>query len=119
MRPEQFALLKEILLAAAELPTSERDAYLSEACGGDQDLRKSVEAMLVHAEDTDDRWHVTMAPDGITTRSGDGPADATLAGDASDLYLVLWNRGEDSSVEVTGDRDLLDTWHKNNRIRWS
>ena len=79
----------------------------------------SAQAMVVHAEDTDDRWHVTMAPEGITTRSGDGPADVTLAGDASDLYLVLWNRGEDSSINVTGDRDLLETWHNNHRLRWS
>jgi uncharacterized protein (TIGR03083 family) len=76
-------------------------------------------AILVHAEDTNDRWHVTMSPDGITTQRGDGPADATLTGAAADLYLTLWNRGMDSQIRTTGDHTLLDKWHDNMRIRWS
>lgn len=75
--------------------------------------------MLVHASDSDDRWLVTMAPDGITTVVGDGPADLTLQGRAADLYLALWNRGDDSAIEVSGDRDLFDLWHNNVRVRWS
>jgi hypothetical protein len=74
--------------------------------------------MLVHATDTDDSWRVTLAPDGIATVRGDGPADVTLTGDARDLYLAVWNRG-DSNVTVTGDHDLFETWHNNHRIRWS
>jgi predicted lipid carrier protein YhbT len=75
--------------------------------------------MVVHATDTDDRWQVTLAPDGITTIRGDGPADVTLTGDASDLYLMLWNRGEGTSITITGDREILDIWHDNVRVRWS
>jgi uncharacterized protein (TIGR03083 family) len=78
----------------------------------------SPQAMVVHAEDTDDRWHVTIGPDGISTRRGDGPADVTLSGEASDLYLVLWNRGGDSRISISGNRELVDVWHANNRIRW-
>ncbi len=74
--------------------------------------------MVVHAEDTDDRWHLTLKPNGITTVRGDGPADVTLIGDASDLYLVLWNRGRDSAITVEGDRGLLELWHDNKRVRW-
>jgi hypothetical protein len=74
--------------------------------------------MLVHSTDTYDRWHTTMTPDGITSFKGTGPADVTLTGPAADLYLSLWNRGDDSDIEVTGDRDLLDTWHTHLRIRW-
>ncbi len=80
---------------------------------------ESTKTMLVHATDTNDRWQVTMGPDGITTVRGDGPGDVTLTGDASDLYLALWNRVEDSTITVTGDRELLDTWHENHRVRWS
>jgi uncharacterized protein (TIGR03083 family) len=80
---------------------------------------ESTKTMVVHATDTDDRWHTTMGPDGITTFRGDGPADVTLTGDAYDLYLAVWNRGDDSNVTVTGDRELLETWHSNHRIRWS
>lgn len=74
--------------------------------------------MVFHAEDTDDRWHLTLAPDGITTARGGGPADVTLSGAASDLYLVSWNRGKDLAVTVEGDRELLDWWHENQRVRW-
>ena len=58
----------------------------------------------VHAEDTDDHWLLTIGPEVTTTSLSDGPADMGLTGTASDLYLVLWNRGEDSSVTVTGDQ---------------
>lgn len=75
--------------------------------------------MVVHTTDTDDRWHVTMTPNGITTSRGGGPADVTLTGPASDLYLAVWNRGDDSTIEVAGSRDLLETWHSSHRIRWS
>lgn len=75
--------------------------------------------MAVHTNDTDARWHVTMAPNGITTTGGERPADVTLIGSASDLYLALWNRGDDSTIEVVGNQDLLDTWHNGHRVRWS
>lgn len=78
----------------------------------------STRTAVIHAADTDDTWHVTFAPDGITTTRGDGPADMTLTGDASDLYLVLWNRNEGSTVSVEGDGELLDLWHTNMRVRW-
>lgn len=80
----------------------------------------SPKTMVVRASDTDDQWHVTMAPNGITTVRGEGgPTDVTLTGSASDLYLSLWNRGDDSTIEVVGDRDLLETWHNGHRVRWS
>ncbi len=80
---------------------------------------ESAQRMVVHAEDTSDRWHLTIDPDGIDTFRGDGPADVTLTGDASDLYLVLWNRAEDSRITVAGDHELLAKWHGNQRVRWS
>jgi uncharacterized protein (TIGR03083 family) len=75
--------------------------------------------MLAHAEDTNDRWHLTLAPDGITTVRGDGPADLTLTGTASDLYLVMWNRIPDNRISAMGDLAVLDAWHGNHRVRWT
>ncbi len=80
---------------------------------------ESTKAMVVHATDTGDSWRVTLGPDGIATVRDDGPADVTLAGEANDLYLAVWNRGDDSSLTVTGDRELLELWHNNQRVRWS
>ncbi|MGI9585093.1 MAG: maleylpyruvate isomerase family mycothiol-dependent enzyme [Acidimicrobiia bacterium] len=79
---------------------------------------EKTERMMVHATDTDDQWVVTMAPDGITTVREGGPADVTLTGTATDLYLNTWNRIPDSAVAVVGNTDVLDTWHGNNRVRW-
>ncbi len=75
--------------------------------------------MAVHTNDTDARWHITMAPNGITTTGAVHRADVTLIGPASDLYLALWNRGDDSTIEVEGNRDLLSTWHNGHQVRWS
>jgi uncharacterized protein (TIGR03083 family) len=75
--------------------------------------------MVVHADDTGSVWQVTLSPDGITTSRGEALADVTLRGPASDLYLSVWNRGDDSRITVDGDRDVLRTWHENYRIRWS
>jgi uncharacterized protein (TIGR03083 family) len=80
---------------------------------------ESAQTMVVHAEGTNDRWHLTIGPEGITTIRGGGSADVTVTGDASDLYLVLWNRAEDSRVTVVGDHELLAKWHGNQRVRWS
>ena len=74
--------------------------------------------MLVHATDTDQRWCVTLGPDGIDTTRGDGLADATLSGRAADVYRSVWNRGDDA-VDLTGDPDALAVWHDNHRVRWS
>ena len=78
----------------------------------------STRTMLVHATDTDDRRHLTIGPEDLTTIRGDGPGDVVLAGDAADLYMAVWNRGDDSKIAVTGDRELLDAWHDDQHVRW-
>jgi uncharacterized protein (TIGR03083 family) len=80
---------------------------------------ETARTMAVHAADTDDRWHLVMGPGGIDAVRSGGPADVTLTGPAADLYLAVWNRGDDAAIEVAGDREVLDAWHANHRIRWS
>lgn len=80
-------------------------------------LERAV-TMAVHPTDVGQRWLVTMGPDGIETIRGDGPADLTLSGSASDLYVAVWNRGDDSAIHLTGDRSVLDTWRARHRARW-
>lgn len=74
--------------------------------------------MAVRTTDTGDRWHLTMTAEDTTTTRGDDAADVTISGRASDLYLLLWNRLEDSVAVVEGDASLLQTWHESRRVRW-
>jgi hypothetical protein len=46
-------------------------------------------------------------------------ADSTVRGRASDLYLLLWNRGSTDSLAVDGDAALLDVWRQSVRVRWN
>ena len=54
METEQFQLIKEIFHAALERRPEERDAFLAAACGGDEELRRKIEALLARRLQTDD-----------------------------------------------------------------
>jgi uncharacterized protein (TIGR03083 family) len=59
----------------------------------------------VTATDTGDTWHLTLRPDGVDVTREAAPADATVRGPASDLWLALWGRG--TSVETAGDERIV------------
>ena len=64
-------------------------------------------------------WDVTLgrrAADRGAVESATGPADATVSGSASDVYLWLWNRP--SAAAITGDAAMTEQWKKL-RVRWS
>ncbi len=46
MTPERWLQIDKVLQAALERPESQRAAFLDEACGGDEALRKEVESLL-------------------------------------------------------------------------
>lgn len=99
--------------------TDALDELLSGFAPGRQALPLSdVRTMHVHAADTEEHWVVTMGPEVTTTSRADTAGDLTLTGNAADLYLALWNRGDDSSISIVGDVELLDVWHGNIQIRW-
>ncbi|HJZ13439.1 MAG TPA: serine/threonine-protein kinase, partial [Acidobacteriota bacterium] len=50
MNPEHWKELDRLLDAAFDLPAEERAAFLDEACGADDDLRKEIEALLASDE---------------------------------------------------------------------
>lgn len=77
-----------------------------------------AKSMVVRTTDTNDMWRVTMGPDSISARRGDGSADVTLTGCASDLYLSVWNRGN-PPITVTGDPELVATWRANFTFKWN
>jgi hypothetical protein len=43
------------------------------------------------------------------------PADVTVRGSATDIYLWLWNRP--AAVTITGDAAIADRWQQI-RVRW-
>lgn len=53
MRTEDSGRARSIFLDALRLEPARRDAFLSEACGGDERLRSEVEALLISAESAD------------------------------------------------------------------
>jgi uncharacterized protein (TIGR03083 family) len=64
-------------------------------------------------------WLVTLGPRGVTatrTRGQDMPADVTVRGSATDIYLWLWNRP--AVVTITGDAAIADQWQQI-RVRWN
>ena len=56
--------------------------------------------------------------DGVETEPGAGEADCDVRGDASDLYLALWNRRGTEGLTVTGDGDVLALFLDRVHIRW-
>jgi uncharacterized protein (TIGR03083 family) len=73
--------------------------------------------LLVQTTDTGDDWLVRIS-DKVETERSSGAADCTVTGPASDVHLFLWNRGDTSTVDVKGDKSLLDLWRTSVTIRW-
>ena len=48
MTPEQLRQIEELYHAACERPGQEREAFLTDACGSDEELRQRVQALLTH-----------------------------------------------------------------------
>jgi uncharacterized protein (TIGR03083 family) len=76
--------------------------------------------MTIAATDHDRGWTVHIGPDRRTGALGAATdADLTVSGTASDLYLLLWNRGDEARVVLDGDRDLLDMWREKAVVTWA
>lgn len=72
----------------------------------------------IHAIDTNDRWFMTVGPRTIAATPGGGNPDLTISGTAADLYVSLWNRGDDTTITSAGDKRLLQLWHEHTGVRW-
>jgi uncharacterized protein (TIGR03083 family) len=73
--------------------------------------------VLVRTGDTGHAWTLRIG-DGpvVTTRGGTDRPTAVLSGAAVQVYLSLWNRADELTVE--GRPDLVDQWRREVRIRW-
>jgi uncharacterized protein (TIGR03083 family) len=53
---------------------------------------------------------VSFDHSGITTSPDEGPADVTVAGNASDLWLFIMGRRSSEEMHIEGDKDLAASW---------
>ena len=73
----------------------------------------------VHAVDAGRVWTIHLRADGISVSDELEGIDAAVHADASDLYLLLWNRRGLDGVRVDGDASIIDRWHDAHQVRWS
>ena len=64
-------------------------------------------------------WLIAGGQDAPGVSRGTGRADCEVAGPASELYLMLWNRGPADRLQVTGDPDILAAFGRALQITWS
>jgi uncharacterized protein (TIGR03083 family) len=72
----------------------------------------------LHAGDAGADWLVRVEPDRIEVSHQAGDADWSVAGAASDLYRLLWNRRGTEGLQMAGDPALLELWRTSVRVRW-
>jgi uncharacterized protein (TIGR03083 family) len=91
---------------------------IEEMLGGFTRRKKAYEATTIRLAADHTSWQITMGEDGISSApaEGNGDADVTVTGSASDLYCWLWNRP--SAVTTTGDAAAAARWEQI-RVRWS
>jgi uncharacterized protein (TIGR03083 family) len=72
--------------------------------------RRHGQTILLREDPGLGRWLVSFNTLGITTSSNEGPADATVAGTASDLWLFIMGRRSPEELRVEGNQDLAASW---------
>ena len=81
----------------------------------------SPATMRLEAVDASRSWRVNFMPTGFEI-STDVPADAAdcrVRAQASELYVLLWNRREPDGLDISGNVALLAMWRESMRVRWS
>src|SRR5215467_1958046 len=86
MASDRRQQIKDIFQAALELKANERAAFLKQACGGDESLRREVESLLAYAEKT--AGLISISPI-EAFRSLEEQLDRSLLGQTIDHYKIL------------------------------
>jgi serine/threonine protein kinase len=87
MEAERWKQIDRILAAALERQEGKRAAYLDEACGGDEGLRRKVESLLAAHQETED-FLEEPAIEMVAEKLARDEAD-TLVGRQLGSYLIL------------------------------
>ena len=76
-------------------------------------------SVLLAPSDNVRRWTIRVGPDEAVTDQGqtvDRPT-VTFSGLAVQLYLGLWNRGDE--IHAEGEAAILERWRETERVTWS
>jgi uncharacterized protein (TIGR03083 family) len=79
-------------------------------------------SLAIHADDGTAGgadWLIAGGQDAPGVSRGTGRADCEVAGPASELYLMLWNRSPADRLQVTGDPGILAAFGSTLQITWS
>lgn len=72
--------------------------------------------VVVDPTDSDAVWTLSVTSDALTvTETDTAAADSRWSGSALQLYLALWNRGDE--IVVDGDRAPWENWRARQRVR--
>jgi uncharacterized protein (TIGR03083 family) len=75
--------------------------------------------MSLCATDAGQAWTIRMETDRLYVDAEERPAGLRLAGTASDLYLLLWNRADVDGLDVDGDLAAWESWRSRAAVTWS
>jgi serine/threonine-protein kinase len=75
MEPDRWRQVQEIFAAAAEVPSEERDAFLSDQAGDDDELRREVESLLAADDESEEFLEQPALPGRISQILAAGPSD--------------------------------------------
>jgi uncharacterized protein (TIGR03083 family) len=91
----------------AELATDGVDELLRIMLEGDwsEDADEAATGQRVAIETGRRVWDVVLDRGAMTVSDGDGPSDARLSGEPSDVLLWLWGRAGDDRVTFEGDAE--------------